>query len=226
VTGDLVCGPETLDEAQLAKNRCDFGEEIRSQPLDGPYFHERSPDWSKVDVPMLTAANWGGQGLHLRGNFEGYYRAASKHKWLEAHGLEHWTEFYTAYGVALQRRFFDHFLKGVDNGWQKEPRVRLKVRHLDHFEERTESDWPLPRTRWTSLHLAPASGDGPGTLAQIAACRSNMLSQACQRERLLALNQSAVRAWKTTSNHQRVSRGRTISAMARPARAKAHARNH
>lgn len=176
VTGDLVCGPETLDEAQLAKNRCDFGEEIRSQPLDGPYFHERSPDWSKVDVPMLTAANWGGQGLHLRGNFEGYYRAASKHKWLEAHGLEHWTEFYTAYGVALQRRFFDHFLKGVDNGWHKEPRVRLKVRHLDHFEERTESDWPLPRTRWTSLHLAPASGDGPGTLAQIAPAGESTVS--------------------------------------------------
>lgn len=168
VTGDLVCGPETLDEATLANNRCDFGEEIRSQPLDGPYYRERSPDWSKVDVPVLTAANWGGQGLHLRGNFEGYYRAASQHKWLEAHGLEHWTEFYTAYGVALQRRFFDHFLKGVDNGWQKEPRVRLKVRHLDHFEERTESDWPLPRTRWTSLHLAPAAGDGPGTLTQIA----------------------------------------------------------
>lgn len=165
VTGDLVCGPETLDDATLAQNRCDFGAEIREQPLDGPYYRERSPDWSKVDVPMLTAANWGGQGLHLRGNFEGFYRAASKHKWLEAHGLEHWTEFYTAYGVAIQRRFFDHFLKGVDNGWQQEPRVRLKVRHVDRFEERTEADWPIPRTQWTTLHLAPAAGGGAGTLA-------------------------------------------------------------
>ncbi|NIP85516.1 MAG: peptidase S15, partial [Planctomycetales bacterium] len=60
---------------------------------------------------------------------------------------------YTDYGVALQRRFFDHFLKGVDNGWDREPRVRLKVRHLDHFEERVEEDWPIPRTRWTRLNL-------------------------------------------------------------------------
>jgi len=64
--------------------------------------------------PLLTAANWGGQGLHLRGNVEGFVRAASRQKWLEVHGLEHWTEFYTRYGVTLQRRFFDHFLKGLD----------------------------------------------------------------------------------------------------------------
>jgi predicted acyl esterase len=153
VTGDWVCGPKTLDEETLAAQRCDFGEEIRSHPLDGAYYRERSPDWSKLNVPLLTAANWGGQGLHLRGNFEGYRRAATADKWLEAHGLEHWTEFYTDYGVALQRRFFDHFLKGVDNGWDREPRVRLKVRHLDHFEERVEEDWPIPRTRWTRLNL-------------------------------------------------------------------------
>ncbi len=73
--------------------------------------------WEKVTVPFLSAANWGGQGLHPRGNFEGFVRAASKHKWLEAHGIEHWTHFYTDYGVKLQKRFFDYFLKGEDNGW-------------------------------------------------------------------------------------------------------------
>ncbi len=157
VTGELVCGPPTFEEPTLASHRCEFGEEIRAQPLDGPYYRERSPDWSKVDIPILTAANWGGQGLHLRGNFEGYVQAASTQKWLEAHGLEHWTEFYTDYGVQLQRRFFDHFLRGVDNGWEREPRVRLKVRHIDRFEERTETDWPIPRTVWTPLHLDPAA---------------------------------------------------------------------
>ena len=41
------------------------------------------PDWSKVKVPLFSAANWGGQGLHPRGNFEGFVRSASKQKWLE-----------------------------------------------------------------------------------------------------------------------------------------------
>jgi hypothetical protein len=111
-----------------------------------------------VKVPLLSAANWGGQGLHPRGNFEGFVRAASKEKWLEAHGLEHWTHFYTDYGRELQLAFFDHFLHGKNNGWGKRPRVTLQVRHVDGFEERGESEWPLARTRWTRLHLDPARG--------------------------------------------------------------------
>jgi hypothetical protein len=68
---------------------------------------------------LAHAANWGGQGLHPRGNFEGFVRAASKQKWLEAHGIEHWTHFYTDYGRQLQLRFFDHFLHGKKNGWDR-----------------------------------------------------------------------------------------------------------
>lgn len=155
VTGELVCGDETLPEEEMAKNRCDFGEEIQSHPLDGAYYRERSADWDKITTPLLTAANWGGQGLHLRGNFEGYVRAASKEKWLEVHGLEHWTEFYTAYGVDIQKRFFDHFLKGENRGWHSQPKVQLLVRHIDKFEKRLEEDWPIPRTQWTKFHIDP-----------------------------------------------------------------------
>jgi hypothetical protein len=108
-----------------------------------------------VKVPLLSSANWGGQGLHPRGNFEGYVRSASKQKWLEAHGIEHWTHFYTDYGVHIQKRFFGYFLKGERNGWAKEPKVRLQVRHVGKFVERCEDDWPIPRTRWTKYHLDP-----------------------------------------------------------------------
>jgi uncharacterized protein len=153
VSGLLVCGDETLSDAQLAANRCSFGDEILSHPLDDAYHRARSPDWDKVTVPFLSAANWGGQGLHPRGNFEGFTRAASKQKWLEAHGLEHWTHFYTDYGRRIQLRFFDHFLKGVDNGWAKQPRVQLQVRHTEKFVERFAPEWPLPQTQWTKFYL-------------------------------------------------------------------------
>ncbi len=165
VTGELVCGDELLDEATLAANRCDFGSEILAHPLDDDYHKARSPDWAKVTVPFLTAANWGGQGLHTRGNFEGFVRAASTEKWLEAHGLEHWTHFYTDYGRQLQKRFFDHYLKGDAASWADEPPVRLQVRHVDRFEERTEAAWPIPRTRWTRFYLDLADGSmGEGTV--------------------------------------------------------------
>jgi predicted acyl esterase len=157
VTGVPACGDRTLSDAELAANRSQFGDEIRAHPLDDDYHRERSARWDRIDVPFLSAANWGGQGLHPRGNFEGFVRAASQQKWLEVHGLEHWTEFYTDYGVGLQKRFFGHFLKGEANGWDREAPVRLKVRHVDRFVERDEAAWPIPRTDWTRLYLDPDS---------------------------------------------------------------------
>src|SRR6266702_270119 len=155
VHGRPVCGPETLAEDELAGNRCDFGDEIRAHPLDDEYHKARSPVWENINVPLFSAANWGGQGLHPRGNFEGFVRAASKDKWLEAHGIEHWTHFYTDYGRELQRKFFDHFLKGIDSGWSRQPRVLLQVRRLDRFVARGENEWPLARTVCTKFYLDP-----------------------------------------------------------------------
>jgi predicted acyl esterase len=157
VHGELVCGPETLSDEELAKNRSDFGGEIFAHPMDDQYHRDRSPVWDKVKTPLFSAANWGGQGLHPRGNFEGFVRAASKEKWLEAHGLEHWTSFYTDYGVQLQKRFFGHFLKGEDTGWARQPKVLLQIRHPgEKFVARGENEWPLARTQWTKFYLAPA----------------------------------------------------------------------
>src|SRR5262249_5816982 len=158
VHGELVCGPEVLSDQELAKNRSEFGVEIFAHPVDDNYHKARSPNWSKVKTPFLSAANWGGQGLHPRGNFEGFMRAASKQKWLEVHGIEHWTHFYTDYGRTLQLKFFDYFLHGKKNGWDKQPRVLLQVRHVDRFVERAEAEWPLKRTKWTKLYLDPAAG--------------------------------------------------------------------
>ncbi|MDB5914876.1 MAG: peptidase [Ramlibacter sp.] len=150
-----VCGDENLSDKELAANRCSFGDEILAHPLDDEYHRERSAQWDRITVPFLSAGNWGGQGLHLRGNTEAFMRAASQHKWLEMHGLEHWTHFYTDYGVAIQKRFFGHFLKGEPTGWDQEAAVRLQVRHVDRFVERTEDEWPIARTEWTRLHLQP-----------------------------------------------------------------------
>jgi hypothetical protein len=92
-TGELVSGPETLPEADLIKNRGDLWGDVSRHPLDGPYYHDRSAHWEDIKTPLLSAGNWGGHGLHLRGNVEGFLRAASEQKWLEIHGQAHWTHF-------------------------------------------------------------------------------------------------------------------------------------
>ncbi len=154
LTGELVCGPETLSEEELVKNRENMWGEYLAGPRDSEYYRDRTGGLSKVKVPLLSTANWGGQGLHTRGNFEGFVRAASNQKWLEVHGGSHWAPFYTDYGVGLQKKFFNYFLKGEQNGWDKQPKVQLNVRHPgEKFVIRHENEWPLARTKWTNFYL-------------------------------------------------------------------------
>ncbi len=150
---DWASGPETLSDADLKTNRTDNLTQNREHYLDDEYHHSRTPDFSKIEVPFLSAANWGGFGLHERGNFEAFTQSASKEKWLEVHGGRHEEAFYLPYAVEMQMRFFDHYLKGIDNGWAHEPPVLLWVRYIDHFEQRKEREWPLDRTDWTKAYL-------------------------------------------------------------------------
>ena len=99
-------------------------------------------------MPFLSAGNWGGLGLHLRGNVIAYEQAASRQKWLEMHTDTHFASMYLTEAVALQQRFFDHFLKGERNGFDREPPVLLTIRDPRGFVQRKENEWPLARTDW------------------------------------------------------------------------------
>jgi putative CocE/NonD family hydrolase len=52
---------------------------------------------------------------------------------------------------ALQLRWFDHWLKGIDTGMLQEPPVRIFVMGTNVW--RDEADWPLARARMTRFHL-------------------------------------------------------------------------
>jgi hypothetical protein len=150
----LVAGPQTLADAGLRALRSDYLAAIRAHSLDDAWHQERSADLSQISVPLLSAGNWGGLGLHSRGNFEGFAGAGSRAKWLDVHTGRHEEIFYTADGRQLQRRFFDHFLHGADNGWDAEPPVQLTIRHADGTTQRRgEQAWPIPRTEWTRWYL-------------------------------------------------------------------------
>ena len=161
VTGQPVAGPAILPKEELAKNCADTPGEAKRRKLIDDYYRSRTAAFEEIEAPLLSAANWGGVGLHTRGNFEGWLRAGSKQKWLEVHGDTHFTHFYSAYGEALQKRFFGHFLKGENTGWDKQPRVVINVRHPgEKFVLRAEKEWPLARTQWTKYFLQPDGGLG------------------------------------------------------------------
>ncbi|MPZ87713.1 MAG: CocE/NonD family hydrolase [Nitriliruptorales bacterium] len=152
--GLLIAGDEALSDEELVRNRGDLGEEILEHPLDDQYHRDRSPEWEKVVTPLLSAVSLAGHGLHPRGNYEGFLRAASKKRYLEIHGLEHWTHFYTDYGRELQLRFFNWYLKGEGDWEERQPRVLRQRRWPgERFELQEEDEWPFSRTQWTKLYF-------------------------------------------------------------------------
>jgi len=54
--------------------------------------------------------------------------------------------------LELQLRWYDCWLGGIQNGIRKEPPIRIFVMGADRW--RTENEWPLARTRYTSFYLA------------------------------------------------------------------------
>ncbi len=54
----------------------------------------------------------------------------------------------------LQVQWLDHWLKGIDNGVERAPRVILYVKGVDRW--RTEADWPIPDATPVALRLGAA----------------------------------------------------------------------
>lgn len=70
---------------------------------------------------------------------------------------------------AIQARWFERWLRGVDNGVEREKPVRIFVMGENKWRE--ENEWPLARTRWTKFYLHSRgkanSRYGDGTLDTI-----------------------------------------------------------
>ncbi|MEE2777493.1 MAG: CocE/NonD family hydrolase [Acidobacteriota bacterium] len=119
---------------------------------------EHNPDLAAIDVPLLSAGNWGGVGLHLRGNVYGFVGAGSRHKMLRLHLGDHVAPFYSVDGLALQKRFLDRWLRDIPTGIENEPPIKLAIRlGGDRYRWRYEYEWPIKRTHWTRYFL---DGDG------------------------------------------------------------------
>jgi hypothetical protein len=128
------------------------------ESLDTGAYYGRQARWDEIDVPMYSAGNWSGMGLHLRGNTEAFMRAKSRHKKLRIHAGTHYHPFYAEEARQDQLRFLDHWLKGIDTGIMDEPPVKLLIRTGGGkgYQWRRENEWPLKRTRWTKFYLSPA----------------------------------------------------------------------
>lgn len=135
---------------------------VAAHPLHDAYWRSKEIELERIVVPAWVVASWSDQGLHTRGTLEGFRRIASPQKWLEVHGRKKWHYYYRPDNLDRQHQYFEHFLRQPATLVPAWPRVRVEVRERANVGEmRAEDAWPLPRARYTRLHL-DAAGDAPG----------------------------------------------------------------
>ncbi|WP_433136853.1 CocE/NonD family hydrolase [Actinomadura nitritigenes] len=144
---------ETLTVMNAGRGRIeDLPGMARKYPLMNDYWRSKITDVEAVAVPAYVVASWT-NSLHTRGTLEAFTRLDPSRSWLRVHNTMEWPDQY-AYEDDLLA-FFDHVIKGKDNGWQRTPRVRLSVLDPGGTDQvdRPEDGYPLARARETALHL-------------------------------------------------------------------------
>lgn len=119
------------------------------------WYQARTPKLEDIQVPLLVCGSFSDHLLHTRGSFEVFRRAGSRQKWLYTHRDGKWCAYYSEDATQTRIRFFDHFLKGLDNGWDREPPVRLAIMEAgpDPAAVIHVDAWPPRDVEWKKLSL-------------------------------------------------------------------------
>ncbi len=108
--------------------------ETELYPLMTDLWENKIPEFDKITVPAYIVGSYSNT-LHTQGTFRAWRRIASEDKWLRIHNSQEWPDYYDETNREDLRNFFDHFLKGQDNGWERTPRVRYSLLDLDGHDQ-------------------------------------------------------------------------------------------
>ena len=130
---------------------------IAQYPFLNDYWTDKQARLSRIKIPAYVVASYTNP-VHTHGSFAGFCEISSRDKWLRVHLTQEWNDYYKPENVADLTKFFDHYLKGEKNGWEKTPKVRLSVYEMEGHDviNRPEKEFPLARTQYKRLYLDAA----------------------------------------------------------------------
>lgn len=171
---------ERLDDPDLKKytiywsclrypTKSPFFADFLFNPNDGPFYWERTPytRLDKIKIPAYVGGPWG--DLWAKGGWYVYDKLKVPKKMIMGPGDER--PWYQTHDEVL--RWFDYWLKGIDNGIMDEPPIKIYTTGINTW--RTENEFPLARTKWTKFYLrsrgrlmeqAPMFNEGPDCFVQ------------------------------------------------------------
>jgi uncharacterized protein len=136
-----------------------------SESVGGRWWVDSNPanyldEISQSNVAVYLAANWD-EGTTKHGAFFSYNNLKNPRKMLIGPGTHcGWllVKRDTGFDITIEeRRFFDYWLKGIDNGVMDEPGVHYYTYNAPPGTEwRSSAQWPLPNERRATYYLGAA----------------------------------------------------------------------
>ncbi|KAJ5056814.1 Alpha/Beta hydrolase protein [Bipolaris maydis] len=134
---------------------------IESTITTNDYLEDKRVDFSKIKVPTYIGASYSSD-LHTIGSLRAFEEIPHKDKWLSLHATQEWYDLYSPNRTEDLCKFFDRYLKGVDNGWEGTVPVRLALLTYtgSPIVDRPFLDlpWHLPSADRDVLHLTHFGG--------------------------------------------------------------------
>ena len=131
---------------------------MRKYPLMNEYWEGKIARLENINIPIYVTANF--KHWHCLGSLDGFRKVPVRDKWLRVIENFEWPDYYALPQMEDLRRFFDRYLKGIQNDWEMTPRVRLSVLDPGGLDQlnRPEKEWPLARTQYEKLYLDASAG--------------------------------------------------------------------
>lgn len=124
-SGDTECAANYAAHA-LSNNLNQLAVQIPQHPFDDQWHHDHSGlNWAQdIQVPVFGVLNW--QDEETGGRQASWYeRTDPKKTWMTFSNGNHLIYQHSSVMLKRLEAFYDHYLKGIDNGFEKTPHVQV-----------------------------------------------------------------------------------------------------
>ncbi|RAK95961.1 CocE/NonD family hydrolase [Aspergillus ibericus CBS 121593] len=127
---------------------------LNHYPQMNEYWEDKRAQVGRIKVPVYVLASYS-TFLHTMGSFRGFEEIQHDKKWLRVHSTQEWHDLYQPSTNDELQLFFDRYTKGIENGWEETPRVRISLLQFnkDPIINVPFEDWPVPSTEYKKLFL-------------------------------------------------------------------------
>ncbi|KAI5363911.1 putative xaa-Pro dipeptidyl-peptidase-like domain, cocE/Serine esterase, alpha/Beta hydrolase [Septoria linicola] len=144
------CGPNKREDVVTM---------VDQYPLWNDYWEDKKPKLRNISVPMYATASYS-TGLHTEGSVRGFQLSRSTEKWLRWTTTQEWHDIYQKENLDDLQKFLDKYMRGIDNGWEKTPKIRQSMLGYNrpHVVNRPATEYPPSDFQFETLYLDAQSG--------------------------------------------------------------------